>query len=343
MMSVGWTILTIATAAAALLWPQWGALAQFRRRRAKRLRTLYEDALKHILAWEHRGQTATPESLAGALELPARRVLRVLTDMERRGLLDSSAGGLRLSAEGEQLGLHVVRAHRLWERYLADDAGLPMGRLHQAAEIAEHELSAERLDELDAHLGHPQRDPHGDPIPGADGSLASLNAVPLTDWPDDEPARIVHLEDEPTAIFQQILAADLKPGMTLRVLENTPERLLVSDGENEHRLAHVVASNIQVAAAERGPIRAADAVRLSDLDLDIEAEVIELDSECRGFSRRRLMDLGLTPGARVSVALENTFGDPRGFRVRGAMIALRKPQADHVWVQPAKVAEEVRA
>jgi Fe2+ transport system protein FeoA len=59
-----------------------------------------------------------------------------------------------------------------------------------------------------------------------------------------------------------------------------------------------------------------------------------LDSDCRGFSRRRLLDLGLTPSTRVEVALENTFGDPRAFRVRGTLIALRDQQAGQVWVKP---------
>jgi len=329
-----WIILLLAAATAAFL-PRYGLVDQWRKRREKRTRTLFEDALKHVLTWQQRGQDATLESLAGHLELSSRRIVPIVTAMSERGLLRSESGALRLTAEGERLGVHIMRAHRLWERYLSDDAGMPLGRLHSAAEKAEHELTAERLAQLDAHLGHPQSDPHGDPIPAPDGSVAALDAVALTDWPSDERARIVHVEDEPPVIFQQILAADLLPGKTLRVLERTPHGMVISDGDSEHDLAHAVAANIQVASELRAPERPADAVRLSELDVGVEASVLELDDRCRGFSRRRLMDLGITPGARIEVAMENTFGDPRAFRIRGTTIALRRDQAHQVWIVPA--------
>jgi DtxR family Mn-dependent transcriptional regulator len=328
---------------ACLFWPNCGVAAQLGRRRSARRRARYEDVLKHMLAWERRGKTATPESVAGALSLAPKRVLELITTMESRNLVRSGADGLSLTAQGERLALHVVRAHRLWERYLADDAGMPMGKLHQAAEKAEHNLSPEQADALEAHLGHPARDPHGDPIPTAAGELAPLEGVALPTWPVGEPARIVHIEDEPAVIFQQILAAELRPGMIIRVLEDMPERVVISDGANELRLAHAVAANIQVAAPLRNAARPGGAMRLSELPPDVEAEVIEIDEECRGFSRRRLMDLGLTPQARIRVALENTFGDPTAFRIRGTTIALRANQARYVWVRPIEQGEGAAA
>jgi DtxR family Mn-dependent transcriptional regulator len=161
-----------------------------------------------------------------------------------------------------------------------------------------------------------------------------MGGVALSSWPAGEPARIVHIEDEPEVIFQQILAVGLRPGMTIRVLEDMPERLVVSDGAHEMRLSHAVAANIQVAAPEREAARPPGAIRLSELPSGVDAEVLAIDEECRGFSRRRLMDLGLTPSASIAVALENTFGDPRAFRIRGTTIALRTDQARHVWVRP---------
>jgi DtxR family Mn-dependent transcriptional regulator len=334
-------LLSIAAALAAIFWPKYGVIDQLARRRSDQRRALYEDVLKHMLAWERRGKVATPESVTGALGLGPKRVLDLITRMEARKLLRSGSDGISLTPDGERLALHVVRAHRLWERYLADDAGVPMGKLHQAAEKAEHHLSPEQTDALEAHLGHPARDPHGDPIPTAAGELAPLEGVALSTWPVGEPARIVHIEDEPEVIFQQILAAELRPGMTVRVLEDTPERIVISDGANELRLAHAVAANIQVAAPIRQAARPHGAIRLSVLPSHVKAEMLDIDEECRGFSRRRLMDLGLTPSARIEVALENTFGDPRGYRIRGTTIALRKTQARHVWVKPVSSEQPV--
>ena len=340
-MSVAAWIILSGIAAFAVGLPRYGLADQWRARREKLKRTRFEDALKHVLTWQQRGQDATLESLAGQLGLSSRRIVPIVTAMSEGGLLRSERGALRLTAEGERLGVHVMRAHRLWERYLSDDAGMPLGRLHSAAEKAEHDLTAERLAELDAHLGHPQSDPHGDPIPAPDGSVAPLDAIALTDWPSEERARIVHVEDEPAVIFQQILAADLLPGKTLRILERTPHGMVISDGDSEHDLAHAVAANIQVAAEQRAPERPSGAIRLSALPLAVQASVLSLDDRCRGFSRRRLMDLGITPGTRVEVAMDNTFGDPRAFRIRGTTIALRREQADQVWILPATVAAAV--
>ena len=318
---------------AGIFWPRAGLAALARKQWIRRRRELFEDALKHVLAWEGRAENATRESLAGALEISQRRTLGLITRMEAQGLVQTVTGGIRLTPVGERLALHIVRAHRLWERYLSDDADVPISRLHQAAEKAEHHLSAEKLDALEAHLGHPRHDPHGDPIPAADGSFSPLDAVSLVEWPSHKTARIVHIEDEPDIIFQQILAADLRPGKAVRIIENDPQRLVVSDGEQEHRLARAVAANIQVVAPAPHSRRPEGSRRLSELAEGQAGEVVELDSDCRGFSRRRLLDLGLTPQARVSVELNNTFGDPRGYRVRGTMIALRKRQADQIWVR----------
>ena len=311
-----------------------GAVAKFRNWRKLRERALFEDALKHLLAFEHRGQWGTLESLAGGLGLSQKRMVELIAHMEARGVLHSVGGGLHLSPDGERWALQVVRAHRLWERYLADEAGVPMEQLHGAAERAEHHLSPERLDALEAQLGHPAHDPHGDPIPGADSSVASLGGMPLTDWPLGETAQIVHVEDEPEVILKQILTTGLRPGAIVRVLESGPEGLILSDGEHEHRLIPVLAANIQVAAAPKAPLRPAGLVRLADLKEGEEAEVVAIDAQYRGYGRRRLLDLGLTPQARVQPELTNAFGDPRAFRVRGTLIVLRKDQAAQVWVRP---------
>ncbi|MAF26804.1 MAG: iron dependent repressor, metal binding and dimerization domain protein [Gemmatimonadota bacterium] len=327
----------LAVLLAALLWPRWGVLARIRALRASRSRAAVEDALKHILDREHRGAAATPESLAGLLTLPPSRTLSLISRMESAGLLRSTGDGLALTHQGERLALHVVRAHRLWERYLVDEAGLPLGRIHRAAERAEHRLTPADLEQLEAHLGHPLHDPHGDPIPRAGETLPRADAVALTEWPLDRPARITHVEDEPEIVMRQITAADLGPGRIVRVLESTPERIVLSDGEAEHHLAPVVAANIQVVpAAPEERERPAGVIPLSDLPTGAEAEVVLLDSRCRGFTRRRLLDLGLTPGTHLFAELSTMVGDPRAFRVRGTLIALRRRQASQIWVRPVE-------
>ena len=314
-----------------LLW--WAVLG--RRWAAVRRRARFEDALKHLLACRHGGRQASVETLGGALGRDARQVMDVVVRLEARGLVISTAGGLELTSEGESWALQVVRAHRIWERYLADEANVPLDAVHGLAETVEHRLTAEQVDALDAHLGHPAWDPHGDPIPTASGEVELADVTALTEWPTGEPARIMHIEDEPEVVFHQIVAQGLRPGSVIRILARDARRLVLSDGESEQRLAPALAAQIQVAAVEADASGVpAGAVALTAMAMGQEAEVIDIDGACRGLSRRRLLDLGLTAGARVRPELNGPFGGARAFTVRGAMIALREEQAGQIWVRP---------
>ncbi|MGQ9550016.1 MAG: metal-dependent transcriptional regulator, partial [Roseiflexus sp.] len=310
-----------------------GLLAFYRTWRATRERELVEDALKHLLNREHQGRHATPESLGGALALPRARSMRLIEKMEAQGLLETRGAELHLTPEGERWALHVVRAHRLWERYLADEARMPLARVHDEAQRREHTLTAAQLDELEASMGYPRRDPHGDPIPNREGALSDVAGTLLTAWPLDTPGRVVHLEDEPAIAYAQILAAGLRLGQVVRVLERTPQRLVLSDGEHEYRLAPAVAANVTLAPLTADEAARNHAIPLSDVPLQQPAEIVALDDALQGFTRRRLLDLGLTPGVVVYPELQNVFADPRAYRVRGTLIALRRDQADRIWVR----------
>lgn len=314
--------------------PRYGLFARVKDLRGARQREEVEDALKHLLDREQQGRHATPASLAGTLDLPRVKTTGLIARMESQGLIESRGSELHLTTKGERWALHIVRAHRLWERYLADEARMPLEKVHMEAERREHNRSADELDKLEAALGHPTSDPHGDPIPTRDGKIRSAESTPLTDWQADRPARIVHLEDEPAIAFEQILAAGLHLGQTVRILESTAQRYILSDGENEYRLAPAVAANVYVAPLPEGLALPAGTISLNELMRDQRAEIVTLDEAVQGFTRRRFLDLGMTPGTIIFPELQNFFGDPRGYRVRGTLIALRNEQASQIWVIP---------
>jgi DtxR family Mn-dependent transcriptional regulator len=314
--------------------PRFGLLALLKVWREALQRELVEDALKHLLDREQGGRHASPESLAGSLDLRRAKTMALIASMESQGLVESRGTDLHLTPDGERWALHIVRAHRLWERYLADEARMPLQRVHGEAHRREHRFTESELDELDAALGHPSHDPHGDPIPTREGKLSSDQTTPLTAWQANRPARIVHLEDEPAIAYQQILAAGLRLGQTIRILETNPQRYIVSDGENEYRLAPAVAANVHVAPLPEETRLPAGTIGLDELKQDQRAKIIALDEAVQGFTRRRFLDLGMTPGAEIFPELQNFFGDPRGYRIRGTLIALRKDQAAQIWVRP---------
>ena len=308
------------------------------RQRSVRGRQHLEDALKHLWDQEYRGRHATLSSLGGALNLRPASVIALAERMQSQRLVTSIGQELDLTPLGERTALQIVRAHRLLERYFADEARLPLGQIHAAAERREHTLSADDVERLSASLGHPAFDPHGDPIPNREGALPPATGTPVTAWPAGTLGRIVHLEDEPEIAFRQILAEGLRVGQSLRVIEATPERVVLTDGENEFRLAPIVASNVFLAPAPAAT-ESTQVVPLADLDQDVPAEVVRLDDLCQGFSRRRLMDLGFTDGARVRPVLRTFAGDPRAYEIRGTVVALRRDQASHVLVRPLPPAD----
>ncbi|MCX6060419.1 MAG: metal-dependent transcriptional regulator [Chloroflexi bacterium] len=328
-----WLVLTIILLAVIFI-PRVGLIAIYKTYRIAQAREQVEDALKHLLDREQQGRHASPESLGGTLDMPRGNVTRLIEDMETQGLLESRGTNLFLTTEGERWAMHVVRAHRLWERYLTDEARMPLEKVHGEAQRREHSFTDAQLNDLDAALGHPTRDPHGDPIPTREGTLLKAEGMPLTAWQSEGPARIVHLEDEPALAFEQILAAGLRLGQTIRILDRNSQRILLTDGETEYRLAPAVAANVSVAALPESEIAKASAIPLVELQHDQRGEIVILDDAVQGFTRRRFLDLGLTPGTTIYPELQNFFGDPRAYRVRGTLIALRKDQAAQIWVKP---------
>lgn len=329
-----WIVLGLLLLAAVFL-PRWGLLALTRRWLAAQQRERVEDALKTALDQQWENRPLSLRGLADYLHISDGAAQRLVENMQAQGLLKRNGSELALTAVGEQAALQIMRAHRLLERYLAYEARMPLEKVHRTAHRMEHTLTPAQVDELDAAMGFPSRDPHGDPIPSASGEVPGAPCTPLTEWPTDLPARIIHLEDEPPLAYAQILAEGLHLGQVLRILESTPERLVLSDGENEYRLAPAVAANINVEPLGEMVLLGEGVMPLHELAYDQKAEIVSLDEECQGFTRRRFLDLGLTPGTLIYPELLNSFGDPRAYRLRGTLIALRKEQAAQIWVRPA--------
>jgi len=323
----------LALLAGLLFWPRRGLLPRRRRARQMSGRVYREDALKYIHKTEAKGRRPTLEGIAGALGIGRDAAARLVGAMAADGLLADDAGTPRLTPQGHEAAIHIIRAHRLWERYLAEETGYGEADWHSRADEAEHALTPADLARLAARLGNPSHDPHGDPIPLPGGALPDHGGQPLATLPLDCPARIVHLEDEPEAVYAQLVAEALSPGQIVRVTAIGPERVAFWTNGDEHVLAPVLAANIfarPLPAEEANPLHGTRP--LSDLRIGEQAHVAALAPGLRGQERRRLLDLGLLPGTEVTAELRSPSGDPTAYRIRGATIALRAEQARHVRV-----------
>jgi DtxR family Mn-dependent transcriptional regulator len=316
---------------AILFWPERGLYFRWQSRRRPDSRETIEDALMHVHQHQQERRSATTESLADGLGISIKNASKLVQRMEARGLLSVSQDDVRLTGAGHRWALQVVRAHRLFERYLADETDVPIEEIHQHAHRLEHKLSPQELDKLDADMGYPAFDPHGDPIPTADGVLEVVESQPLMDWPAEKRAQIVHIEDEPPQVFAQIMAEGLRPGMILSVLESTPSRIVLEANETEHVLAPVVAANIAVREAPQA-VPAPTVAKLTTLKIGQQARVTGLDDACQGLTRRRFLDLGITPGVLIEPVMQSGFGEPTAYRVRDTLIALRQEQSDLILI-----------
>ena len=113
----------------------------------------------------------------------------------------------------------------------------------------------------------------------------------------------------------------------------SPERIRFVADATEHILAPVLAANLSVVALPQEEEMAGPFEQLSDLELGESAKVVSISPFLRPQERRRMLDLGLLPGTEVQAELRSPAGDPTGYRIRGAVIALRKDQADQVQVE----------
>ena len=142
-------------AALAVCWPQRGLLARWRRRAHVTDRVRIEDTLKHIHKCEMYGRRPTLESVAGSLGVSTDAAASLLGAMQALGLVNVASGDYALTPQGREAALHIVRAHRLWESYLAEQTGFEEQEWHQQAERLEHDLRPEQVEALAAQLGRP--------------------------------------------------------------------------------------------------------------------------------------------------------------------------------------------
>ncbi len=325
-------IALFAALAAVLFRPRKGLFRRWRQQSKMTLRVRIEDALKHFHEAEYQGRPPTVQSLAGTLGMNDGEAAALIARVEALGLVERKGGELSLTSAGRADALRVIRLHRLYERYLAEETGVGELEWHDLAEEREHHLTAEQEALLTARLGNPLYDPHGDPIPTSEGDLPSQEGTPLSDLPAGKPGRIIHLEDEPAEVYAQLVAEGLYLGMGIRILETSPERILfLADGE-EHRLAPVVAANISVVTLPEEEIEPGPVETLASLRPGEKGEVIRIVRACRGRQRRRLMDLGILPGTVIEARMRSASGDPTAYGVRGTLVALRKEQAEMIHI-----------
>ena len=184
-----------------------------------------EDYLKALFELSgHGAAEVKARDLAQSLGVAPASVTGMLSKLAHLGLVRyQKYRGATLSEAGRALALEILRHHRLLETYLAQALGYPWHEVHDEAERLEHVISEAFEERVDALLGNPTHDPHGDPIPQPDGTLPETPGVPLTELAVGSSATITRITEQSPATLAFLAEVGLIPGARLELLEREPE------------------------------------------------------------------------------------------------------------------------
>lgn len=210
-----------------------------------------ENYLKHVLLLSEGGdELVSMGALATALAVVPGTATTMVKALADEGLVEHQPRhGVRLTANGRRVALNVLRKHRLVETFLVNVLKMDWSKVHDEAEQLEHAISDEVLDRLDALLGHPEADPHGDPIPTRQGKISSQVYATLATCATERSLRIVRVTEQSPEFLQFAEQHGLQPGTGIRVVDRNLTAGLVTlrqEGTKPLALSLAAAANILV-------------------------------------------------------------------------------------------------
>ena len=209
-----------------------------------------EDYLKTIYALqEHHAGGVTTNAIAAALAITPASVTGMIKKLAEMKLLRHTPyQGVELTKAGAKIALEVIRHHRLLELFLSETLDYPWDKVHAEADQLEHVISEEFEDRIAAQLGDPVFDPHGDPIPTKDGTIAVVKERALLTMQAGESAQITHINDTSSEMLRYAASLGLTPTTRLTLIKVEPfgGSLRIQVGKAEHAIGRELAAQIFV-------------------------------------------------------------------------------------------------
>ena len=171
--------------------------------------------------------------------------------LEGKGLARVADEGTQLTASGLQRARWLVRTHRLWETFLTAEGGRPWDVVHDEAHDLEHDTPAEVTEELAERLSHPERDPHGAPIPTREGLLVGPEDRPLIQTPPGYSVRVTRVDDENPRVLRTLARLGIRPGVRVEPLTIANGRVGLRIDGDEIEIDAETAAHIHVAAGDK--------------------------------------------------------------------------------------------
>ncbi len=213
-----------------------------------------EDYLKHIFELTRTGGKAATSQLAVVLKISAASVTNMLQKLSKTNppyVVYQKHQGVALTEAGRLAALKILRRHRLIEQFLVQKLGYSWDEVHEEAEILEHAMSPLLETRIDAALGYPEYDPHGDPIPDANLNLPEIEQTSLSSLKIGKRGRILRVPHEDPRVLRYLGKCGLRPGVRIKLISRTPYdqtmRVKIIDADDEAVIGPSLGSEITLA------------------------------------------------------------------------------------------------
>ncbi len=197
---------------------------------------------------EREGKSASNNAISTEMNTTAASVTDMLKRLADKELINyKSHKGVTLTSKGSKIATHLIRKHRLWEVFLVDKLNFSWDEVHEMAEQLEHIQAPELVERLDEFLGSPKFDPHGDPIPDAEGKFTFRKQAPLLELEEGEKGVVVGVQDHSSAFLQYLDRLELVLGTKVQLMERfdyDDSVKIILNGEKEQVLSKKVAQNL---------------------------------------------------------------------------------------------------
>ncbi len=193
--------------------------------------------------------TVSTNAIAAQLDTSAASVTDMLKKLSDKELITYQRyKGASLTDDGQRIATTLVRKHRLWEVFLVQSLGMTWDEVHEIAEELEHIQSDRLIDRLDHFLGHPKFDPHGDPIPNAQGKYTLRAQVPLSELKPGQEGVVIGVREDETSFLKHLNEKGLTLGKSIKVITNDDydNTLSLQIEGHELNLSGKVARNIMI-------------------------------------------------------------------------------------------------
>ncbi len=207
----------------------------------------YIKAIFHLSTTEENG--ISTNAIAQRMDTKASSVTDMIKKLHEKELIDyQKYQGVYLTESGIYTAKMIIRRHRLWEVFLVEKLQFTWDEVHDVAEELEHIKSEKLINKLDAYLGYPKEDPHGDPIPNAKGEMQTMNKVLLSEMQIGKPCICVGVKDTSTSFLQYLDRQNISLGASISILskEDFDQSLTITVNTKEMIISKIVARNLFV-------------------------------------------------------------------------------------------------